>query len=265
MTELLVKTTAPRRTVVTAVEFDVLWERLGLGPTPVVLQLPSPGNTAAERRRVQAQGWQALRDRGLAGPAGPDPDLVRQLRLIAHPSEQLELRGTWGHAVRALAAGQPGSGVLAVRQDATVTLESCGSLPAALLGVLPAAGPGPGRAATAPTTVIAAGLAASGTGMRAALVAHNLPTADAVLLTRMLGDGRGHAQIAALITDASGVTRRSGGVLGVVDRTGGRYLVTRRLAEDGVEWTTVAPTDDRRLRHRVAELLEGARASVGAG
>lgn len=65
------------RHVLTAVEFDVLWERLGLGPTPVVLRLESPGRTLTERREVLAAGWQALRDRGLAGPSGPHPELTR--------------------------------------------------------------------------------------------------------------------------------------------------------------------------------------------
>jgi hypothetical protein len=43
-------------------------------------------------------------------------------------------------------------------------------------------------------------------------------------------------------------------VLEVVDGPPGRYLVIR--SADG--WTTVAPTDARRLRHRVAELLDAA-------
>ncbi len=261
---VLNRVVAPRRNVLTTVEFDVLWECLGLGPIPVVLQLPSPGRTATYRRDMRAQGWQALRDRGLAGPSGADPELARQLRLLVQPSEQLELRGTWGHHVRALAVGRTGAGVLAVRQDATVTLESCGSLPAALLGVLPSTDPRPGRATTVPTMVISAGLAVPRTGSRAALIARDRSVTEGTLLSRMLGAGRGRAQIAALVTDTSGVARRSGGVLGVLDGTSGRYLATRRLAEDGVEWTTVAPTDDRRLRHRVTELLDEARASVGA-
>ena len=45
----------PPHTVLSAVEFDVVWEALGLGPTPVVLQLavprPHTRGTAAHRRR----------------------------------------------------------------------------------------------------------------------------------------------------------------------------------------------------------------------
>src|SRR4051794_29195822 len=141
---------AAARHVLTAVEFDVLWERLGLGPTPVALRLWSPGRTVGERRDVVASGWQALRDRGLAGPSGPDPELARLMRVLARPVTQLELRAAWGRSVRAVAAGIPGAGVLAVRQDATVTLEPCGSLPAGLIGVLGPSPPRPGPAAARP-------------------------------------------------------------------------------------------------------------------
>jgi hypothetical protein len=246
---------APRN-VLTAVEFDVLWEQLRLGPTPVVLRLPSPGRTHTERRAIQTAGWQALRERGLAGPSGPDPELARLLHLLAQPAQQFELRARWGREVRAVAAGRPGSGVLAVRQDATVTIGPCGSLPSALLSALPTAQPGPGRASTLPTTVLTAALGAHGTELRTALIAHGVPAADARLLARMLGGTERRAQIVALATDKWGVARREGGVVGVLDGQRGRYVMTRSVADDGVEWTTVAPTDTRRLRHRVAEMLD---------
>jgi hypothetical protein len=259
------------RHVVTAVEFDVLWERLGLGPTPVVLRLESPGRTRTERREIEARGWQGLRERGLAGPTGAHPELTRLLRLLARPSVVLELRGWWGRTVRAMAAGAPDAGALAVRQDATVTVAPCGSLPGALLGVLPASGPGPGRATTLPTDVLTralgavhaspapgvARLAADG-GLRAALVADGVPATDAALLGRMLSATDRRAQLVALTGDRWGGTTRAGGVLTVLDGSRGRYLLTRSTAEDGVEWTTVAPADDRRLRHRLGELLAGA-------
>ncbi len=201
-------------------------------------------------------GWQALRDRGLAGPSGPDPEVARLLRLLSRPARQLELRGTWSRPVRAVAAGGPGSGVLAVRQDATVVLESCGWLPAAVLGVLPVAGPGPGRAATVASNVLTAALGDPGPGLRAALLARDVPGPDAGLLARMLTTGPGRAQIVALVTDTTGVARRAGGVLGVLDGPGGRYLHTRTTGADGVEWSTVAPVDGRGLRHRTAALIE---------
>lgn len=254
---------APRN-VLTAVEFDVLWEQLRLGPTPVVLRLASPGRTHTERRAIHAAGWQALRERGLAGPSGPDPELARLLHLLAKPAQQLELRAQWGRTVRAVAAGKPGSGVLALRQDATVTIEQCGSLPSAVLGALPQAGPGPGRAATLPSSVLATALGAHGTELRTALVSHGVPSVDARLVARMLSATQRRAQIVALATDKWGVARREGGIVGVLDGPQGRYVMTRSVGDDGVEWTTVAPTDARRLRHRVAELLDDASAAAAS-
>jgi hypothetical protein len=244
------------RHVLTAVEFDVLWERLRLGPTPVVLRLRSPGRTHTERRDLQTAGWQALRRRGLAGPSGPDPELARLLHLLARPAGQLELRGRWERTVRAVVAGAPDTCVLAVRQDATVTLEAHGSLPAALLRTLPHLAAGPGRASTVPSALLAsATAAASGSGLRAALLAGEHPPTEAGLLARMLTGITAGAQIAALVADRWGVLRRSGGVLALLDAPRGRYLLTRSTGEDGVEWTTVAPTDSRRLAHRMTELL----------
>ena len=70
----------------------------------------------------------------------------------------------------------------------------------------------------------------------------------------MLHGVDGRAQVGVLAADPWGALRRSPDVLEILDGPRGRYLVTR--SADG--WTTVAPTDARRLRHRVAELLAGA-------
>jgi hypothetical protein len=226
------------RHVLTTVEFDVLWEGLGLGPTPVILRLASPGRTHAERRAVQAAGWQAMRDRGLAGPSGPDPELTRLLHLLARPTEQLELRAWWDRDIRAVAAARAEAGALA--------------LPSGMLGVLPPAPPGPGRSCTVPARALSDGPA---TDVRATLVARGIAAGEAGLLTRMLAGAGRRAQVVALAADRWGVLRRSGGVLTVLDGPHGRYLLTRSTGEDGVEWITIAPTDERQLRHRFTELL----------
>lgn len=242
------------RHVLTATEFDVLWERLGLGTTPVVLRIESPGRTHTERREICDTGWQGLRDRGLVQAGGPDPELVRLLHLLARPSRRLELRAWWGRSVRAVAAGHTGEGVLAVRQDATVTLSGCGSLPTALVGEIPPLRPRPGRAATVPTQTLLA--ACTVPDPRRALIAQGVATSEAGLLARMAAGDVRRAQIVALLADARGVPHRHGGVLTLLDARTGRCLLTRATADDGVEWTTIAPVDDRRLRHRVAGLLD---------
>ena len=144
---------APRQ-VLTAVEFEVLWACLGLGPTPVTLRLASPGRTDV----ALPPGWDALRARGLAGPGGPDPELARLLHLLAAPPALLELRGDWGRPVRAIAAGGGDAGVLALRQDATVVLAPCAGLATAITGMLPRAGAARGRARIAGLVAGAAGV-----------------------------------------------------------------------------------------------------------
>ncbi len=248
---------APR--VLSAVEFDVVWDGLGLGPTPVVLQLASPGRTHAERRRLVADTWAALRVRGLVGPYGPDPALDGLLRLLAAPAERVELRA-WGRSrIRAVAAGRDDARMLARRRGDAVVLEPCASLPSAVVGLLPPAPPGPGRAAAVPTAVLAAALARpSGAGLRADLVDGGASPDEAGPIARMLQGVDGRAQLGAVATDRWGTSRRSVEVLEVLDGPRGRYLATRTA--DG--WTAVAPADARRLRHRVAELLDTTRTAA---
>jgi hypothetical protein len=252
-----------RRRVLSAVEFDVVWEALGLGPTPVVLQLASPGRTHTERRRIVADTWSALHARRLTGPAGPEAEVEAFLRLLAGPAARVELRA-WGRSsVRAVAVATPGGeGVLARRRGDDVVLDPCPSLPSAVVGLLPPAVPGPGRAAGVPTAALAAaGVRPSSAGLRPDLIDHGAAPDEAGAVARMLHGVDARAQVGVLAADAWGVLRRSPDVLDVVDGPRGRYLVTR--SADG--WTTVAPTDALRLRHRIAQLLTGPQPSSGDG
>lgn len=237
--------------MLSAVEFDVVWSALELGPTPVALALPSPGRTHTERRRIEAATWSRLGARELVGPSVPKPGLGHLLGLLAAPAERVELRA-WGNvAIRAVAARRDQTAVLARRRGDDVVLTPCTSLPTAAVGLLPPAPPGPGRTASVPTAVLDAALDhPSGAGLRADLVDRGVSPDDAGPLARMLHGVAGRAQLGALTVDRWGTLRRSAEVLDILDGPHGRYLVVR--ADD---WTTVAPTDARRLRHRVAELL----------
>ena len=77
-----------------ATEFDVVWRALDLGDPPLVLTVPSPGRTRAERAAVEARVWSALRERGLAGADGaPLGKLTGRLTTIARSTTAIELRG----------------------------------------------------------------------------------------------------------------------------------------------------------------------------
>ncbi|MGQ0479993.1 MAG: ESX secretion-associated protein EspG [Pseudonocardia sp.] len=247
----------PGRRVLTAVEFDVLWEWLGLGATPVVLRLHSPGRTHDERRRIIASGWQGLRDRGLADLAGPDPELVRLMHLLASPTRQLELRMRMGRDLRVLAAGRSTATALAVRRDETVALSGVADPVAAVLGVLPAEPAGPGGSVTVPSVELEAATGRSGRPrpVTAALIRAGVPEADAVLLDGVLRAETRRGQLGVLAADRWGVLHRHRRVLGLLDTPTGRYLMYRATAGDGSDWTTLAPADLPRLTQQSRRLM----------
>jgi hypothetical protein len=277
----------PRRSarrVLTAVEFDVLWEWLGLGATPVVLRLDSPGRTHGERRRIVAAGWAGLRQRGLADLAGPDPEVVRLMHLLAVPTTQVELRmrleamsrhrrsipadGARRRIIdtelRVAAAAQPGSIALAVRRDETVTLSSAPGPVSGVLSALPPLRAGRGPAVALPSADLDAATGEPGGGrpMAEVLLDRRVDPEDAELVEALLRGAVRRGQVSALAADQWGVLHRLPKVIGVLDTRHGRYLMHRETARDGVEWTTFAPTDPRRLHTRLAVLL--AEAEVAA-
>lgn len=247
------------RHVLTDVEFDLLWDELRLGPTPVVLRLRSPGRTRAERARVAAEGLRGLRERGLAGPSGPDPDLVRLLGLLAAPQRQLELRAWFGYPVRADAAERDGDGVLALRRDRTVVLSAGGSPAHAVVSALPVLVAGPGPAVTLPTATLAAMLTDTPCGdVVTALTELGTDPHDAAVLGRVLRGPAHRGQVTAVVYDRWGGPHRPVPHVTLLDSPGGRYRLTRRAGADGTEWSTVAPVDPRGLHALLAELLDTA-------
>ncbi|GAA5150417.1 ESX secretion-associated protein EspG [Pseudonocardia eucalypti] len=247
----------PVRRVLTAVEFDVLWEWLGLGATPVVLRLDSPGRTHTERRGIVATGWQGLRERGLADVSGPDPEIVRLMHLLAVPTCQVELRMRMGRELRAVAAARPGATVLAVRQDETVTLSAAPGPIGAIMEAMPPAPSGPGRAVSVPSADLDAAAAESeaGLGLAEALRYRGVPAEEAELVAAMMSGERRRGQISVLAADHWGVLHRLPKIVGMFETHRGRYLIQRDTAADGVDWTTLAPTTQPSLRHRLERLL----------
>jgi hypothetical protein len=240
--------------VLSTVEFDVVWRGLGLGPPPVVLQLASPGRTHTQRRHIEAQVWAALRERGLASGAG----LAPLLALLAAPAPRVEVRAWGATTVRAAAVGRRDAGVLARRRADAVVVEPCGSVAGAAAGAVAGGCPGPGRAAAVRDAALTAALhRPSGAGLRADLVARGADPTEAGLVARMLRAVAGRAQITVAVPDHWQVVRRSPELLELLDGPAGRYLLTRSDGADGTRWASVAPVDDRRLRSRIVDLLDG--------
>lgn len=110
--------------VLSTVEFEVCWDRLGLGPVPPVFDLPSPGRTHEERRAAVTAAFDSLRAAGLADWHGPSAALSADLALLRRFRWAVDARVITGRLVRARAAVSGGRGVLAVLDGDRVVLRA---------------------------------------------------------------------------------------------------------------------------------------------
>jgi EspG family len=242
----------------TALEFDVLWEHLDLGDMPLVLKVPSPGTTNAERAALVERAWFSLEAKGLGRAIHLDDRLAGLLRLLSRPQRELDGRLWIGHGVRLMAAADEEAGVLAVQQGDSLTLQSADGLglPRHVLSVLPPANAGPGHSVTLPSREFeaAAREATAPKEFEAALRRRGMREADAVALRDMIGDVVRQGQFGGAARDKWGRRVRTPRVISFFDTEAGRYLQVRREAESGEAWTTISPADHRRLLHHLTEL-----------
>lgn len=129
-------------------EFAVLWTDLALGREPSPLELPKMGRTGQEQAMYTAEVRRGLRASGIiTGRGRVDDRLESMLRLLAGPYVAVNLVGYVGYQVRALAATDGRSDVLAVQAGGEVWLTAIRSagLSAAIVGVLPTACPAHSR------------------------------------------------------------------------------------------------------------------------
>ncbi|HEU0129207.1 MAG TPA: ESX secretion-associated protein EspG, partial [Pseudonocardiaceae bacterium] len=96
-----------------AIEIEVCWKQLQLADMPVVLDVPTLGRTAAERRQLVAGALEGLRARRLVGRHGVDPNLADLLVTLARYRWAGEAWLLLDHPVRALAACRGEVGALA--------------------------------------------------------------------------------------------------------------------------------------------------------
>jgi hypothetical protein len=256
--------------VLSALEFDVLWERLSPGTMPLVIKVPSPGKTYEERARIEDGVWAELTARGLGDRNDPDPTVAAFLDVLARPEREVDGRLWTGANVRLVAAAAEDRGVLAVLTGETVTLRQISALglASAAVGRLPSAAPGPGRSVTLPTADFeTAAKSGDGTqrGFEAALLARGVRADDASALADMIGDVAHTGNFGAAARDRLGRRVRGARVVSFFDTHHGRYVQVRRAGVDGGLWTTISPADHRKLTHHVEQLLtETADGDAGA-
>jgi hypothetical protein len=243
-----------------ALEFDVLWEHLGLGAMPLVVKVPSPGKTDEERAELEERAWADLESRGLGRQVDLDPEIEHLLRVLARPDQEVDARTYVDRGIRLLAASTGNDAAVAVLSDGMLTVRraSAANLAGAAFGVLPARPAGPGKSVTLRSADFeAAANGAGGTreGFGAALLAQGVRPEDATALTQMIDDVHGTGNFGAAARDRLGRRQRADRVVSFFDTDEGRYVQVRRISQDGNLWTTISPVDSRRLVHHIEELL----------
>ncbi|SFR09943.1 EspG family protein [Lentzea waywayandensis] len=251
--------------IISTLEFDVLWEHLGLETMPLVLKVPSPGKTTEERRAIEDQVWLQLGARGLGGPRSLDPTLEDLLHVLNRPQQEIDAR-MWLHerSLRVLAAGKGQAGVLAILDGTQLILRpaEADGLPREALTALPTAPAGEGHSITLPSADLdgAAASAATPEDLEAALSA-TLRADDAHTLAEMVRDASNRGQFGAAARDKWGKRVRPDRVVAFYDTPKGRYLQMRRATAGQAPWSTITPVDYRRMHHHLVELLAEAAGS----
>ncbi|TDQ05373.1 ESX secretion-associated protein EspG [Labedaea rhizosphaerae] len=247
--------------VLSALEFDVLWESLDLPPKHVALDVPSPGMTHTERRELVAKAWRSLGERGLADGTRPDGDLLDRLMLLAHPELSID---SWVWTDRQISALTVASGegvAMGVVDGDEVWLIPVRdtALAEAAVSIAGELGPGPGRSVSLPSEVVQdADELAKGDPHRfvAALEEARVELSEAQVLAGMLSGAvlRGQVGVERRRRDHRMV--RADRVVAFHDTAAGRYLYLRKPSTDGRLWSTVTPADNRRLSASVQELVD---------
>ncbi|MCC8248707.1 ESX secretion-associated protein EspG [Saccharothrix luteola] len=243
---------------ISALEFDVLWEHLRLETMPLVLKVPSPGKTHAERAELEQRAWADLDRRGLGRPVSLDPVLEDLLHLLNRPQQEVDGRLWLGHSVRVLAAAKGQSGVLAVLAHDQLTLRpaSAEGLPREALSVLPPLAAGPGHSVTLPSADLDAAAAHANTpdDLYQALLGRGIRQEDARTLADMFRDVGNRGQFGGASRDKWGKRVRHEHVVSFFDNPHGRYVQLRRATPGQQPWSTVSPVDTRRLIHHLESL-----------
>lgn len=246
-------------TVLSLTEFEVSWELLALGETPIQLDPPYVGGTFEQRREVVAAVGRELCRRGLGDGVGPHPALAEQLRLLADPDLTLDVRFRTDELVAGVASCRGRDCVLAVRHGGEIAMLR---LPAeaaapALVELIGQVRPGPGAPVTVPAAVLeAASTAAPHDPVRFTdeLVRRGVPHPDAGLLVRMCSGVHRWGQFGAAARSPSGWRRRAPYVVGTHHSADGSFRQLRRG-----EAVSIAPLSAAELLTDLHRLADAAR------
>jgi ESX secretion-associated protein EspG len=247
--------------VLSALEFDVLWESERLPDRHVALDVPSPGKTHAERAELVRKTWAGLEARRLAESGRAVPEVGDMLEVLGHPAVSVDAWIWAGREVRAFAAQAGQQALLAVIDEGQVWL-----IPARETGLAESAVSvagemiaGSGRSVSLPNDLVVAADDKSrgdtGKFIRN-LEAKGITLRDAQTLTSMLAGITTRGQFGAERRHRDQRIVRADRVVAFHDTPAGRYLDLVKPSPDGRLWCTVSPADNQRLAAFVWELLD---------
>jgi hypothetical protein len=240
-------------------EFDFIWEHLGVGELPYPLEVASHGVTMAERAALRGQVRESLRAKGLHDGERLSVRLEEQLTLLVRAGFTVDAQLSVGEYVRVLAAAEGAVGVLAAQTDTEIRVVSVreGRLVPAVLALVPDEKPGPGGPARLPAAAFDQAIEEYQSGGYVALernlTAGGLSGRELRTVVTLVESARhGGGQAAANHVDALGRRTRTP-VVNWFDTAAGRYLATTETTRDGVSWLTVAPADTGRIEQRLTQ------------
>lgn len=241
-------------TELSAAELDVVWRALSFGDLPLILDVPSPGTTRAERAALEARVWAELVDRELAEDHGrATGKLVDVLGVLRRRRWAVELRTFGPDPRRAILAVHGVRAVLAVLADDTLRLARVPDtgIAGTLLSLLPELPAGTGHQVTvAAEALTAAAAAGTSAAARDVLRGHGVNRDDAGSLVTMTTGSIRTGQIAAEHRGPDGRLIRAPRIVAFYDTPHGRY---RALRTDG--HLMIGPATLGALAYSVDDLL----------
>jgi hypothetical protein len=246
--------------VLSAREFDVLWESFELPRRHVSLDVPSEGTTRSERQELVDAAWASLSERRLARNRRVSGEVADLLHLLARPQFGVDVWVWADREIRGRAVSLRGQAVLAVVDNGEVWLipATDDALPEAAVSVAGELGPGIGQTVSIPYDVLRAADAAAKGDAKALVTAledRGVALFQAQELSGMLLGQEARGQFGAERTSRDGVVHRAGRVVAFFDTDAGRYLFQVAEDREGREWATVTPADNALLATRIRELM----------